>query len=440
MRSTLALLLFGVAVGAGAVVSGAPALAPRPLVLVARLDAEIHPAAAGFVRRSLAEAADRKAALLVLEISTPGGLMTSMREITTAIVNAKVPVATFVAPSGARAASAGFFILLSGDVAAMAPETNTGAAHPVGSQGQDVPETMRKKVEQDALAQVRTLCAAHHRDPEAAEKAVLESVSYTETEARQKNLIDVIARDPEELCRKIDGTTIVRASGERVTLRLGSPRFETLEMGTVERALGIVSEPNFAYILFLIGLVGLYFELSHPGAILPGVAGGVSLLLALYAFSVLPVNFTAVGLIALGILFIVSELKFPMHGMLALSGVAVFVAGSLLLFSGNRYGYRVDLGIVLPGAILAAGVIAALSIRAVHVRARPVRTGPEGLIGESGRALTDLDPTGRVIAHGEYWDARARSRIVSGAPVRIVGKEGFTLIVAPEGAPEGDFA
>jgi membrane-bound serine protease (ClpP class) len=320
----------------------------------------------------------------------------------------------------------------------MAPETNTGAAHPVGGQGEDVPETMRKKVEQDALAQIRTLCAAHHRNPDPAEKAVLESLSYTETEAREKNLIDAIARDPVELCRKMDGMAIVRTGGEKVVLDLKSPRFESLEMGTIERALGVVSEPNIAYILFLIGLVGLYFELSHPGAVLPGVAGGVSLLLALYAFSVLPVNFTAVGLIALGILFIVSEMKFPMHGMLALSGVAVFVVGSLLLFSGNRFGYRVNIGIVLPGAILAGVVLAALSIRAVKIRARPVRTGAEGLIGESGRALTDLAPLGRVIAHGEYWDARAESPVMSGALVRIVGKEGFTLLVAPaETGPPG---
>ncbi len=416
---------------AGAIVGAADR--PRPLVLVARLDGVIHPAAADFVKRSLAEAAARHASLVVIQLSTPGGLMTSMREITTAIVNSRVPVATLVGPSGARAASAGFFILLSGDYAAMAPETNTGAAHPVGGQGQDVPETMRKKIEQDALAQIRTLCAAHHRDAAAAEKAVLESVSYTEEEARQKNLIDTIARDPAELCRKMDGATIVRASGERVVLDLRSPRFESIEMGTIERTLGIVSEPNLAYVLFLIGLVGIYFELSHPGAVLPGVLGGVSLLLALYAFSVLPVNFTAIGLIALGILFVVSELKFPMHGMLALAGLAVFIAGSLLLFSGNRYGYRVDVGIVVPGAILVAGVMAALSIRAARVRARPVRTGAEGLIGESGRALTDLAPTGRVIAHGEYWNARAETPVESGALVRIVGKDGFTLLVAPAG-------
>ncbi|HKB70431.1 MAG TPA: nodulation protein NfeD [Thermoanaerobaculia bacterium] len=428
------ILLLLAAVVAAATASAAPA---RPLVLVARLEGEIHPAAAGFVKRSIAEAEARHAALLIVEISTPGGLMTSMREITTEIVNAKVPVATFVSPSGARAASAGFFILLSGDWAAMAPETNTGAAHPVGSQGQDVPETMRKKIEQDALAQIRTLCAAHHRDPEPAEKAVMESLSYTETEALQKHLIDAIVRDPAELCRKLDGTAIVLGNGERVVMNLKSPRFETLEMGAVERALGVVSEPNFAYILFLIGIVGLYFELSHPGAVLPGVLGGVSLLLALYAFSVLPVNFTAMGLIALGILFIVSELKFPMHGMLALSGVAVFVAGSLLLFSGNRFGYRIDIGIVLPGAVLAGLVLAGLSIRAASVRSRPVRTGAEGLIGESGRALTDLAPAGRIIAHGEYWDARADTPVASGTAVRIVGKDGFTLIVRPAGGESG---
>jgi len=409
---------------------------PRPLVMVAHLDGEIHPAAADFVKRTLAEASARRASLVVLELSTPGGLMTSMREITTAIVNSKVPVATLVGPSGARAASAGFFILLAGDFAAMAPETNTGAAHPVGGQGQDIPETMRKKIEQDALAQIRTLCAAHHRDAAAAEKAVLESLSYTEDEARQKNLIDAIARDPAELCRKMEGVALLRASGERVLLDLRSPRFEAVEMGTVERALGVVSSPNLAYILFLIGLVGLYFELSHPGAVLPGVLGGVSLLLALYAFSVLPVNFTAIGLIALGVLFTVSELKFPMHGMMALAGMAVFVAGSLLLFSGNRFGYRVDVGIVLPGAALVCGVMAALSIRAARVRARPVRTGAEGLIGESGRAVTDLAPSGRVMAHGEYWQARADTPIASGATVRIVGKEGFTLVVAPPGRPE----
>ncbi len=238
---------------------------------------------------------------------------------------------------------------------------------------------MRKKIEQDALAQIRTLCAAHHRDPEAAEKAVKDSLSYTETEALQKRLIDAIARDPVELCRRLDGQTIVRADGEHVVMNLKSPRFETVEMGAIERALGVVSEPNLAYILFLIGLVGLYFELSHLGAVLPGVLGGVSLLLALYAFSVLPVSFTAIGLIALGILFVVSELKFPMYS--ACSRSRESRSSSPVPCSSSReplLGYHVDIGIVLPGALLAGGTLAALSMRAVALRSRPVRTGAEG--------------------------------------------------------------
>jgi membrane-bound serine protease (ClpP class) len=409
----------------------------RPLVVVCRLESEIHPAAADFLKRSISRAEQEKASLLIIELSTPGGLMTSMREITTAIVNSKVPVATYVFPSGARAASAGFFVLLAGDVAAMAPGTNTGAAHPVGGQGEDIPKTIGKKIEQDALAQLRTLCAAHGRDAAAAEKAVTDSVSYTELEAKEKKLIEVIARDPSELCAKIDGTTVSRTAGEKVELHVRNPRWEFLEMGPVERALGIVSEPNLAYIFFMIGLVGIYFELSHPGAILPGVAGGISLLLALYAFSVLPVNFAAMGLIALGILFIVAEVKFPVHGMLAISGAACFVAGSVLLFSGNQAGYRVPLTLVLPGAVVAAATLAALSIRAVAVRSRPVQTGPEGLMSETGKALTDLSPTGRVFVHGEYWDARADTPISSGSPVRIIAKHGLTLQVEAVAGQKG---
>lgn len=424
-----------------AVRAAAPPVAPppeRPLVVVCRLDSEVHPAAADFLKRSIRRAEEEKAALLVIELSTPGGLMTSMREITTAIVNSKVPVATFVYPSGARAASAGFFILLAGDVAAMAPGTNTGAAHPVGGQGEDIPKTLGKKVEQDALAQIRTLCAAHGRDAAAAAKAVTDSISYTEGEAKEKKLIELVARDPAELCEKIDGTSAARTAGGRVVLHVKNPRWDFLEMGPVERALGIVSEPNLAYIFFLIGLVGIYFELSHPGAVLPGVAGGISLLLALYAFSVLPVNVAAVGLIALGIVFIVAEVKFPVHGMLALSGAACFVAGSVLLFSGNPIGYRVRLSLLLPGAVVAAGSLAALSMRAAAVRRRPVRTGAEGLIGEIGKALTELAPIGRVLAHGEYWDASADSPIAPGSAVRVVGKNGFILQVEALGPQKGD--
>lgn len=414
-------LTFGLPAGGAAPV--------EPIVVVARLNSEIHPAAANFVAGVADHAAREGASLLILEISTPGGLMSSMRAITTTVVNSRVPVATFVYPPGARAASAGFFILLSGDVAAMAPGTNAGAAHPVGEQGEDIPRTENRKVMEDALAQIRTLCAAHHRNAAAAELAVTGSLSYTETEALQKKVIDLIAHDPADLCRQLNGRTVYRVNGGPVTLHLDHPRLEDIDMGTFDRVLGVVSEPNLAYILFLIGLVGIYFELSHPGAILPGVLGGVCLLLALFAFSVLPVNFAGVGLIVLGLIFIIAEVKFPVHGMLALAGLAALVGGALFLFSGNRAGYAVNVWILLPGAILAGAILVTLSLRTVAVRARPVTTGMEGMIGERGKAMTDLSPSGRVFVHGEYWDAHAGVMVPAGTSVRVVGKEGLALIV-----------
>jgi len=432
-------------ISAMAIAAAAAAGAPRPAeasaeIVVARLDGAIHPAAADFVKRAIAQARDRKASLLIIEISTPGGLMTSMRDITTSVVNSKVPVATYVYPPGARAASAGFFILLSGDVAAMAPGTNTGAAHPVGGQGEDISKTLNQKVEQDALAQIRTLCAAHGRNAAAAEKAVLESVSYTDSEALEKHLVEIVARDRNDLVRQLQGRTVKLTGGAEIRLDLRGARYETLEMSTVERVLGVVSEPNLAYILFLIGIVGIYFELSHPGAVLPGVAGAISLLLALYAFSVLPVNFAGVGLIFLGVLFIIAELKFPVHGMLALSGAAALVAGSLLLFSGNRAGYAVNPWLVIPAASAAGLTLAALSIRAVRIRSRPATTGAEGLIGEVGRALSDLSPDGKVIVHGEYWNARATKPAEAGSEVRVIAKNGFTLLVERAGPDRGEVA
>lgn len=420
------ILLAALAVGA----SSHPAL-----VVVGHLDGMIHPAAAGFVRRAVAEAERKGAALFVLQLSTPGGSMSAMRDITTTLVNSRVPVAVFVAPSGSRAASAGFFILLSGDVAAMAPGTNTGAAHPVGSMGEDIPTTLAKKIVEDARAQLRTLCAARGRNVEAAEKAVTESISYTETEAKQKSLIDFVARDLDALVADLDGFRVRRTSGAVVTLSLAHPRFERLEQSAVEKTLGIVSDPQIASILFLIGLVGLYFEFSHPGAILPGVAGAIAMLLALYALSLLPVNFAALALIVLGVFFFIAEVKVSGHGMLALSGLLAFVGGFALLFAGNRFGYAVDLRIILPAAVVCAGTLAALSLRAAALRRRPASTGAEGLIGETGRALSDLAPGGKVMAHGEYWDAIAKAPVPAGSTVRIVGKEGFRLLV--EKAEEG---
>jgi len=412
----------------------ASSTAPTPLVVVGRIDTPIHPAAANYLKKVLAEAEKQDAALVVLTLSTPGGLLSSTREMSSAILLSKVPVATFVAPSGAQAASAGFFLLLSGDVAAMAPGTNAGAAHPVGGEGQDLPAKLNEKAEQDARAFVRTLARQRGRNAEKADDAVAKSISYTETEAKSAGLIELIARDVPDLAGQLDGRRLTRVGGGSTTLSLKGFRIQTREMGELEKLLGVVSHPNVAYVLFLLGLVGLYFELSTPGAILPGVVGGISLLLALYAFSVLPVNIAGLGLILFAILLFIAEVKVVSHGLLAAGGAVALIAGSLLLFSGpgGRGGYRVDLSIILPGLALTLAVVALLTWKTVELRRAPVRTGLHAMVGESARVVTEFggpEATGKVQVYGEYWDASGPPGLKPGETVRITGVDGRTLRV-----------
>src|SRR6266542_2048468 len=314
--------------------AGATGAARTPLVVAGRIDTPIHPAAANYLNKLVKGAEKDGAELVVLGLSTPGGLLTSTREMASAILLSKVPVVTFVSPSGASAASAGFFLLLAGDVAAMAPGTNSGAAHPVAGEGQELPKTLKEKAEQDARAFIRSLARQRGRNADKAESAVTSSTSFTETEAKEANLIEVVARDVPDLLNQL----------------------ESREMSGVEKVLGVVSHPNVAYILFLLGLVGLYFEMSSPGAVLPGVVGGIALLLALYAFSVLPVNFAGVALILFAVLLFIAEVKAASHGVLAAGGAIALLAGSLLLFSGRGdQGYRVDLSIILPAVATTLG-------------------------------------------------------------------------------------
>jgi membrane-bound serine protease (ClpP class) len=330
---------------------------------------------------------------------------------------------TYVSPAGAQAASAGFFLLLSGDVAAMAPGTNTGAAHPIGGEGQDLPKKLGEKAEQDARAFVRTLAEKHGRNVVKAEAAVEKSVSYTETEAKAAGLVEVVARDLPDLLEQLEGRKIARVGGSQATLELKGYRLEERPMGRLEKLLGVVSHPNVAYVLFLLGLVGLYFELSTPGAILPGVVGGIALLLALYAFSVLPVNLAGLGLILFAILLFVAEIKVVSHGLLSLGGAIALVAGSLLLFSGkgDAAGYRVDLGIIVPGIALTLGVVGLLSWKTLQLRRLPARTGVEGMVGASARVVDGFSAEGRGRVHvlGEYWEAEGPSGLDPGETVRI---------------------
>ena len=414
------------ALGAAIVVFAAAALAgaSSPLVVAGRIDTPIHPASANYLASVLARAEKENAALVVLTLSTPGGLLASTREMSSAILLSKVPVATFVAPSGAQAASAGFFILVSGDVAAMAPGTNTGAAHPVAGTGQDLPGKLSEKAEQDARAFVRTLARQRGRNVEKAEAAVEKSLSYTETEAKDGGLIEIIARDVPDLVRQLDGRKISRVGGASTTLSLQGYRIEERPMGQMERLLGYVTHPDVAYILMLVGLVGLYFELSTPGAILPGVAGGISLLLALYAFSVLPVNLAGLALILFAILLFIAEIKVASHGLLSVGGAVALIAGSLLLFSGkgDAAGYRVDVRIIVPGLALALAIVGLLSWKTVQLRRMPSRTGLSAMVGEIARVVRGFSAahgTGTVHVRGEYWNAVGPPGLAAGESVRV---------------------
>jgi membrane-bound serine protease (ClpP class) len=293
---------------------------------------------------------------------------------------------------------------------------------------------MNEKAEQDARAFVRTLARERGRNVEKAEAAVEKSVSYTETEAREAGLIEIVARDVPDLVAQADGRTLRRVGGTETRLALAGARIERRDMGRMEKLLGVVSHPNVAYVLFLLGLVGLYFELSTPGAILPGVVGGISLLLALYAFSVLPVNIAGIGLILFAILLFVAEIKIVSHGLLSLGGAIALVAGSLLLFSGkgDAAGYRVDLGIIVPGLVLTLGVVGLLTWKTLQLRMAPPRTGLEAMVGAAGRVVDGFGPgaaRGRVQVVGEYWEAAGPEGLAAGDTVRVVRIDGDTLQV-----------
>jgi membrane-bound serine protease (ClpP class) len=408
--------------------SAAPGGAPSgPLVVAARIDTVVHPTSASYLRRTLREAAADGASLVVLELSTPGGLYSSTREMCSAILASPVPVATYVAPSGAQAASAGFFLLLAGDVAAMAPGTNAGAATPVAGEGQDLPKTLSEKAAQDAKAFLRSMATQRGRNVEKAEAAVDKSISYTETEAKAAGLTEIVAKDRTDLIAQLEGRTLRRLDGREVRLALAGHRVELREMTRLEKLVGIVSHPNIAYVLFLLGLMGLYFELSNPGAILPGVVGGIALLLALYAFSVLPVNLAGLVLILFGIALFVAEIKVVSHGLLAAGGAIAVIAGTLLLFAGKGEGpeYKVDLGVIVPTLVLALATIGLLTWQAVRAQVAPVTTGLEGMVGELGRVADGFggNRRGRVMVFGEYWEAEGPADLAVGDSVRVVAAD-----------------
>ena len=414
-----------------------PAAAPvTPLVLSAEIDGIIHPVAAQYVQRTIERGEREGATLIVFTLRTPGGLVDSTRDINNAIIKSRVPVVVFVGPSGNRAASAGFLITIAADVAAMAPGTHIGAAHPVAGGGEKIDETLAKKMTSDVAGYARTLATQRHRNVELVEKAVTESRSFTEQEAigAKPALVDLIANDVPDLLRQLDGRTVTRFDGHVETLRTQHARVEDVPMTWSQRALSTLAHPQIAYLLLTLGMLGLTVEFWSPGAIFPGVAGGICLLLAFFAFQVLPVSYAGIALIFFGIVLLILEIKVTSFGALAVGGIVSLLLGSMMLIDSPAPELQLGLRFILPVVgSLSALILVLVGLGVQAQRSRP-STGIEGMIGKAGRALTSIEPggVGRVQAHGELWTATANEPVAAGQTVTVTAITGLLLTVRPE--------
>ncbi len=414
----------------------APAIAAAEVRKIT-VNAPIHPITSEYVVGAVRAAERANARLLIIGLNTPGGLDSSMREIIEAVVNARVPVAAYVSPSGARAASAGFFIGIACDIFAMAPGTNTGAAHPVGISmtGQAMDKTMEDKVTHDAASYIKSLAAKRGRNVVLAEDAVRKSLSYTEEEALKGGLIDLVAASDAELIAALDGKALKRFDGTETTLALAGEPVVEFPMSFRQRFLLTISNPNLAYILLMIGLLGLYFEFANPGAILPGVLGGISLLLAIFSFQILPINYVGLLLIVLAIALFILEVKVHSYGMLSIGGIVAMLIGSMMLIDSPVPELRPSLRLIIPVAVGLSLVCIFLVALVVKAQARRALTGREGMIGETGTARTDLAPTGKVFVHGELWEAESDGPVREGERVRVVAVGGGLKIKVTKESP-----
>jgi membrane-bound serine protease (ClpP class) len=425
----IGLLALATIIGLGGLASAAPA----PVATI-DLEGVISPVTLRLIGLAIDRAQADRAQALVVQLDTPGGLERSMRSIVQRMMNAEVPVIVFVGPTGARAASAGVFITMAAHVAAMAPATNIGAASPVAIGGGSADKTMMKKVENDAAAFIRTVALERGRNAEWAEKAVRQAVSITEREAVKLKVVDLVADSVPDLLEKLDGRTIKLPKGTTTLATKGAP-VRPIEIGFRDRFLNVITDPNVAYVLMMLGMLGLFFELSNPGVILPGVIGGISLILAFFAFQSLPINYAGLLLILFGIVLLVAEIKVVSHGVLAIGGVVSMALGSLMLFDAPEVGFRVSWWVIAPMVAATAGLFLFVVTAGVRALGSPAVTGAEGLIGKSATVRERLAPDGQVMVSGEIWRAIAQGEAVEpGAQVRIVGVEGLTLKVAKDGA------
>ncbi len=389
----------------------------------------ITPPAAEFVLQNIAAAGREGADGLIILLDTPGGLDLSMRDIAKGILNASVPVIVYVYPSGARAASAGVIITVAAHVAAMAPGTNIGAAHPVGLGGGGGDKTMMAKVANDAAAYVRSIAKIRERNEDWVEKAVRVSASITAEEALKHRVIDYVASDIRHLLSQAEGKTVLVGDRKKV-LKTAGATLKEIKMGHRQRILTTLSDPNIAYILFLLGLAGLYFEFSHPGAILPGVVGGISLILAFFAMQTLPVNYAAVLLILFGIILFIAEIKVVSHGILSVGGIISLAAGSLMLFDSPDPALRVSLEVLIPTLTIVSLFFLGVIYLVIKAQVRKKHTGKEGMIGAEGKAVTDIDDEGKALVKGEYWGAYSDMPLKEGTRITVVKVDGLRIKVA----------
>lgn len=422
-------LLTGVLVLAAATLGVARA---EPIVRVVEQDGMIHPVAAAILDKALTEAAEQDEELVVIELDTPGGLVTAAEDFVKQILGSEVPVCVFVSPRGAHAASAGFFILLASDVAAMAPVTRTGAASPVQIGGENREgDVQLKKISEDLSALMRATARNRGRPAELAEQAVREARTWSAQEALDAGLVEIIANDLDELLSELDGREITRSDGSKEVLELTDAKVVRHQLDWGEELKQVLMQPLVLILLVGIAAVGIYLELTNPGLILPGAVGVAALLIVLYVSQALPVNYFAFALIALGLVLFILEIKVVSYGMLTLGGVVCLGVGLWFVFPRSIPGLAISMWTFLPVLAFIVGLVALVTFLVARTYRHPVNTGREGMVGLVGEAAGELSPTGRVFVHGEYWNAQATAPVEPNAPVRVVAVEGLKLIVEP---------
>lgn len=415
--------------GVGLSAKGGDASA-RPTVVLLSVDGTVNPALADYIVKGIEQAEEKSATCVIIRMDTPGGVVTTTKTIIKAMVNAKVPVVVYVAPSGSSASSAGALITVAADVAAMAPGTNIGAAHPVAGGGQEIGAAMSEKIINDLTAYIRGIAVRKGRNAQWIEQAIRESVSITAKEALEIGVIEIVADSLPDLLKKLDGRKIQK-EGRSYVLNTSDAHVERVMPGLRFKILDVVANPNIAYLLMMIGGIGIMMELYNPGMIFPGVVGGICLLLSFFALQVLPVNYVGILLMILAVILFIAEIKVVSYGLLSVGGIVSLTLGSVMLFESGEDAMRVSWSIIVPTvAAVSAFFIFALGL-VVRAWMRQPLTGTQGLVGELGVAVTDIDKEGKVAIHGEYWNARSDQRIPKGSKVRVASVEGLHIKVTP---------